>query len=152
MKSEVSSERSSLESKSLGSGFSSEENSRFQAPDSRPGLPTSDSRLPTVLLIYSATLSPRQSYEQPGKSASLHRWIQAMALNDRHRNSTSCRILVVENSDDFRAGRARELQGIGHRVTVAGERSDALAQEEGEPFDMLISDLISPAQDGRGKA
>jgi serine/threonine-protein kinase RsbW len=68
-----------------------------------------------------------------------------MAVNNRHRDLTSCRILVVENSDDFRAGLARELQGIGHRVTVAGERSDALAQEVREPFDMLISDLISPA-------
>lgn len=68
-----------------------------------------------------------------------------MPLNDRNGNSTSCRILVVENSDDFRAGLARELQGIGHRVTVAGERTDALAQEEREPFDMLISDLVSPA-------
>jgi len=68
-----------------------------------------------------------------------------MPLNDRNGNSTSCRILVVENSDDFRAGLARELQGIGHRVMVAGERTDALAQEEREPFDMLISDLVSPA-------
>jgi serine/threonine-protein kinase RsbW len=68
-----------------------------------------------------------------------------MPLNDRNGNSPSCRILVVENSDDFRAGLARELQGIGHRVTVAGERTDALAHEEHEPFDMLISDLVSPA-------
>src|SRR5438874_4602833 len=68
-----------------------------------------------------------------------------MPLNDRHGDSPSCRILVVENSDDFRAGLARELQGIGHRVTVAGERTDALAQEEREPFDMLISDLVGPA-------
>jgi serine/threonine-protein kinase RsbW len=68
-----------------------------------------------------------------------------MPLNDRNRNSPSCRILVVENSDDFRAGLARELQGLGHQVTVAGERTDALAQEEREPFDMLISDLVSAA-------
>lgn len=68
-----------------------------------------------------------------------------MPLNDRNGNSTSCRILVVENSDDFRAGLARELQGLGHAVTVAGERIDALAQEEREPFDMLISDLVSAA-------
>src|ERR1044071_5391712 len=52
---------------------------------------------------------------------------QAMPLNDRNGNSTSCRILVVEDSDDFRAGLARELQDIGHLITVAGERTDALA-------------------------
>jgi serine/threonine-protein kinase RsbW len=68
-----------------------------------------------------------------------------MPLNDRHGDSPSCRILVVENRDDFRAGLARELQGLGHRVTVAIERTDALAQEEREPFDMLISDLVCDA-------
>ena len=66
-----------------------------------------------------------------------------MPLNDRNGNSPNCRILVVENSDDFRAGLARELEKLGHSVTLAGERSDALAQEEREPFDMLISDLVS---------
>ena len=68
-----------------------------------------------------------------------------MPLNDRYGDSPSCRILVVENRDDFRAGLARALQGLGHHVTVAGERTDALAQEEREPFDMLISDLVSDA-------
>ncbi len=65
-----------------------------------------------------------------------------MPLNEVNGNQTSCRILVVENSDDFRAGLARELQGLGHLVMVASERGDALAQEERERFDMLISDLV----------
>lgn len=66
-----------------------------------------------------------------------------MPLNERNGNSTGCRILVVENSDGFRAGLARELESLGHKVTLAGERIDAVAQEEREPFDMLISDLVS---------
>jgi serine/threonine-protein kinase RsbW len=66
-----------------------------------------------------------------------------MALSDRPDNSKSCRILVVDSSDDFRARLGYELEKLGHTVTLAGERADALAQEEREPFDMLISDLIS---------
>jgi serine/threonine-protein kinase RsbW len=68
-----------------------------------------------------------------------------MPQNDRNGNSSSCRILIVEDSDDFRAGLARELQQLGHGVMVAVHRDDALAQEACERFDMLISDLVSAA-------
>jgi serine/threonine-protein kinase RsbW len=56
-----------------------------------------------------------------------------------------CSILVVENSDDIRAGLARELVVLGHSVTVAGERNEALAIEDRSHFDLLVSDLL-----GRG--
>jgi serine/threonine-protein kinase RsbW len=55
----------------------------------------------------------------------------------------TCNILIVENSDDLRAGLARELNVLGHSVTVAGERSEALAIEDQAQFDLLVSDLVN---------
>jgi serine/threonine-protein kinase RsbW len=61
-----------------------------------------------------------------------------------------CRILIVENNDDSRAGLSKELDVLGHSVIVASERSEALALEDGTtPFDLLVSDLVnqgSPAE------
>lgn len=54
----------------------------------------------------------------------------------------TCSILIVENSDDIRAGLAQELRALGHSVTVAAERSEALALEEETGFDLLVSDLV----------
>ncbi len=54
----------------------------------------------------------------------------------------TCSILIVENSDDIRAGLARELGGLGHAVTVANERNEALAIEGRLHFDLLVSDLL----------
>ena len=55
----------------------------------------------------------------------------------------TCSILIVENSDDLRAGLAKELHALGHLVTLAGERSEALALEDHTQFDLLVSDLVS---------
>src|SRR5258705_10892101 len=55
----------------------------------------------------------------------------------------TCNILIVENSDDLRAGLAQELNALGHSVTVAGERSEALAIEDQTQFDLLVSDLVN---------
>lgn len=55
----------------------------------------------------------------------------------------TCSILIVENSDDLRAGLANELHALGHSVTVAGERSEALAIEDQTQFDLLVSDLVN---------
>lgn len=55
----------------------------------------------------------------------------------------TCNILIVENSDDLRAGLAKELSALGHSVTVAGERSEALAIEDQTQLDLLVSDLVN---------
>jgi serine/threonine-protein kinase RsbW len=55
----------------------------------------------------------------------------------------ACSILIVENSDDIRAGLAEELNALGHSVTVAAERSEALALGDETQFDLLISDLVN---------
>jgi serine/threonine-protein kinase RsbW len=54
----------------------------------------------------------------------------------------TCSILIVENIDDLRAGLAKELDALGHSVTVAGERIEALAIEDHTKFDLLVSDLV----------
>ena len=48
----------------------------------------------------------------------------------------TCSILVVENSDDFRAGLADELRQLGHTVTAASERSEGLVLEDRAQFDL----------------
>jgi serine/threonine-protein kinase RsbW len=70
-----------------------------------------------------------------------------MPLNARNGNDTSCTILIVENSDDVRAGLCREVQKLGHQVTVVSDRGEALAWEARGAFDLLVSDLINdPAE------
>ncbi len=54
----------------------------------------------------------------------------------------SCRILMVENSDDFRAGLGAELKKLGHDVTLESERCDAVARDDLAEFDLLVSDLV----------
>jgi len=53
-----------------------------------------------------------------------------------------CRILIVESSDDIRAGLADELNQLGHSVTVEDERGKALARADLAEFDLLVSDLV----------
>src|SRR2546425_8010833 len=57
----------------------------------------------------------------------------------------TCSILVVENSDDFRAGLADELRQLGHTVTAASGRNEALVLEDRTQFDLLVSDLVNQA-------
>ncbi|MFS8085319.1 MAG: ATP-binding protein, partial [Acidobacteriota bacterium] len=54
-----------------------------------------------------------------------------------------CQILIVENSDDIRAGLAGELVKLGHSVTAAGERDEALARDDLDRFDLIVSDLVN---------
>ena len=53
-----------------------------------------------------------------------------------------CRVLIVESDDDIRAGLARELNQLGHEVSLESERDQALARADLPQFDLLISDLI----------
>jgi serine/threonine-protein kinase RsbW len=70
-----------------------------------------------------------------------------MPRNERNGNETSCTILIVENSDDVRAGLRREVEKLGHEVTVVSDRGEALAREGLGAFDLLVSDLINdPAE------
>ncbi len=60
----------------------------------------------------------------------------------------TCKILIVENSADIRAGLAEALGGLGHSVTVLGERDEALALDNLTGFDLLVSDLVDTEAEG----
>jgi len=53
-----------------------------------------------------------------------------------------CGILIVEHDDDIRAGLARELNQLGHEVTLESDRDQALARTDLGRFDLLVSDLV----------
>ena len=60
-----------------------------------------------------------------------------------HQGSTDrCRILIVESSDDIRAGLAEVLGQLGHSVIVESERGEALARPDLAEFDLVVSDLV----------
>ena len=65
-----------------------------------------------------------------------------MPLNERNGNQTQCTILIVEDDDDVRAGLRREVEQLGHEITVVSQREQALAFEDHHNFDLLVSDLI----------
>jgi serine/threonine-protein kinase RsbW len=60
----------------------------------------------------------------------------------RQGGNDRCRILVVESSDDIRAGLGEALSQLGHSVTLEGERDKALARPDLAEFDLMVSDLI----------
>ncbi len=51
------------------------------------------------------------------------------------------RILVVDNNAGLRAMLAQVLGDLGHEVVTAGDRDEALAREDLDGFDLIISDL-----------
>ncbi len=55
------------------------------------------------------------------------------------------RILIVDNNDELRALLERVLGKLGHTVIVTGERDEALAREDLDQFDLIISDLTEDA-------
>ncbi|HEY6122747.1 MAG TPA: ATP-binding protein [Pyrinomonadaceae bacterium] len=51
------------------------------------------------------------------------------------------RILIVDNNDELRAILEQVLGTLGHEVVVTGDREMALAREDLDRFDLIISDL-----------
>ena len=51
------------------------------------------------------------------------------------------RILIVDNNDDLRASLQQVLGELGHEVIGTGKRNEALAREDLDQFDLIISDL-----------
>jgi len=58
------------------------------------------------------------------------------------------RILVVDNNDELRTLLEQVLGKLGHEVVVTGERDKALAREDLDEFDLVISDLTEAEVNG----
>jgi serine/threonine-protein kinase RsbW len=58
------------------------------------------------------------------------------------------RILIVDNNDELRAILEQVLGNLGHSVTGTGDREQALAWEDLDEFDLIISDLTEDADPG----
>jgi serine/threonine-protein kinase RsbW len=59
------------------------------------------------------------------------------------------RILIVDNNDELRALLEQTLGKLGHEVIVTGERENALARNDLETFDLVISDLTEAEVNGQ---
>lgn len=58
------------------------------------------------------------------------------------------RILIVEDEQPLRAGLEDLLAAAGHQVVTAADGSGALETGLGEPFDLVVLDLMLPGIDG----
>ena len=56
------------------------------------------------------------------------------------------RILIVDNNDGLRASLEQVLGGLGHEVVGTGKRNEALAREDLDDFDLIISDLTDEGE------
>ncbi len=59
------------------------------------------------------------------------------------------RVLIVDNNDELRALIEQSLGQLGHEVVVTGEREKALAREDLDDFDLVISDLSDAEVNGQ---
>jgi CheY-like chemotaxis protein len=57
-------------------------------------------------------------------------------------------ILVVDDVDDVREGIVEFLQAAGHTVAEARDGGQAIATLNGRRFDLVITDIMMPVQDG----
>ena len=58
------------------------------------------------------------------------------------------RILIVDTNEELRTLLSRVLSDFGHAVVATGDRDEALAREDLEDFDLVISDLTDDAESG----
>jgi CheY-like chemotaxis protein len=58
------------------------------------------------------------------------------------------RILIVDDNDELRAVLEQALLELGHEVVATGDRQEALAREDLDEFDLIISDLTDDADSG----
>jgi len=58
------------------------------------------------------------------------------------------RILIVDDNDELRASLETVLRELGHEVVATGDRNVALARDDLDEFDLIISDLTDDAESG----
>lgn len=65
-------------------------------------------------------------------------------LNTAHKPAKG-RILVVDDTEEFRYMAERALRGAGYDVTIAGDYQQALDLLAGpEPLDLMLTDIVMP--------
>jgi len=69
-----------------------------------------------------------------------------MAAEER----THGRVLIVDDEADIAEVLQEIVEGEGHEVTLAANGREALERIAGQPFDLVLSDLIMPELDGAG--
>ncbi|MEK6374892.1 MAG: PAS domain S-box protein [Acidobacteriota bacterium] len=62
------------------------------------------------------------------------------------------RVLVVDDEPDMRKMIATVLLGVGASVVTASGAAEAFEQLSGQPFDVLVSDIAMPTEDGHSLA
>jgi DNA-binding NtrC family response regulator len=65
-------------------------------------------------------------------------------------NSTTARILIVDDEANIRNALAKLLTKAGHTVKSAASAQEALAMVRANPFDVILTDLRMPGEDGLG--
>jgi CheY-like chemotaxis protein len=63
---------------------------------------------------------------------------------------TGSRILVVEDDARLAATLDRVLTAEGHHVELVADGLEALRQARGQPFDLVVLDVMLPSLDGVG--
>ena len=58
------------------------------------------------------------------------------------------RVLLVDDNADVRTGMRRALVRLGHEVVVAADGREALRAFEGDPCELVITDINMPEMDG----
>ena len=58
------------------------------------------------------------------------------------------RILVIDDNEQVRQVMASYLELDKHEITVAADGKQGIAQLQSQAFDLVITDLIMPEQDG----
>jgi len=58
------------------------------------------------------------------------------------------RILVVDDEELARFTLRDILEGEGHEVTEASNGNEAIASQNANPFDLIITDIIMPEKEG----
>ena len=58
------------------------------------------------------------------------------------------RILVVDDVEFVRFVIRKNLESAGHEVTEAENGVEAIAAQDADPFDLIITDIVMPKKDG----